>query len=106
LTVRLTAVSQQTVVANYATGDPTAPGSIPATPGSDYDATSGPLTFSPGETLKTILVDLAPPNDLDEDDESFKITLTPVANLPAGNVSAQVTIDDDDLSPTVSVADS
>ncbi len=49
-TVSLAAASAGTTTVNYSTADGT------ALAGSDYVATSGTLTFAPGETAKTILV--------------------------------------------------
>ena len=47
-TVSLSAASSQTVTVNYATANGT------ATAGSDYTATSGALTFTAGQTSKTV----------------------------------------------------
>ncbi|RMF30759.1 MAG: hypothetical protein D6759_11320, partial [Chloroflexi bacterium] len=49
-TVTLSSASSLTVTVDYATADGT------ATAGSDYTATGGTLTFNPGETQKTITV--------------------------------------------------
>src|SRR4051794_186014 len=49
-TVRLSAASNQTITVAYATADGT------ATAGSDYQSASGTLTFAPGETSKTVTV--------------------------------------------------
>ena len=46
--------SVSTVTVDYATSDGT--GESPATAGEDYEATSGTLTFAPGETAKTVSV--------------------------------------------------
>ena len=50
ITVTLSAASSQTVTVKYATANGT------AVAGSDYTATSGTLTFNPGETSQTINV--------------------------------------------------
>jgi uncharacterized protein (TIGR03437 family) len=50
LTVSLSTASGQTVTVSFATADNT------AAAGSDYQSTSGTLTFNPGETAKTIAV--------------------------------------------------
>jgi hypothetical protein len=79
------------VSVDYATAD----GS--ATSGSDYTATSGTLTFGPGEATKSFTVAVA--NDsVHEDAETFQVTLSnpgggPSLGSPAG---ATVTIADDD----------
>ena len=59
-TVRLDREARSEVTADYATADGT------ATAGTDYTATSGTLTFTPGETAKTVQVPVA--DDGDEDD--------------------------------------
>jgi len=95
--VLLTNASGTTVRVDYATAD----GSAIA--GSDYTATSGTLTFTPGQTSKTVPVTIA--NDaLAEDDETFTLNL---ANATGGIAIADAqgvgTIVNDDLDPTVSV---
>ena len=52
LTVTLAAASSQTITVNYATANGT------ATAGSDYQAQSGTLTFAPGQTTKTITIEV------------------------------------------------
>ena len=47
----------------------------PATPGEDYVAVSGTLTFSPGDFQKFILVDIEP-DDIDEANETFLVELS------------------------------
>ena len=90
-TVTLNPSSLQTVTVDYATSDGT------ATSGSDYTAASGTLTFSPGDTTKTVSVPVAA-DDIDEDDETFTLTLTnPVnASIPNTLESGSATIRDDD----------
>ncbi len=60
--------------------------------GADYTATSGSLTFAPGETSKTITVPIT--NDaLGEDGETFQVKLTTATNGVLGSSSiATVTI--------------
>ena len=67
--VTLAPASNEAVTVNYATAD----GS--ATAGGDYNATSGTLTFSPGETSKTVLVPVID-DDFDDDDETFTLNLS------------------------------
>jgi hypothetical protein len=82
------------VSVDYATGDGT------AIAGSDYTATSGTLTFGPGEDSKSFTVSIA--NDsAHEDSETFQATLSNVTGgasigSPSG---ATVTIADDDPAP-------
>lgn len=68
-TVSLSSASDQTVNVNYATANNTA-----FAPG-DYTATSGTLTFSPGETTKTISVPLVG-DTVYEADETFTLNLS------------------------------
>ena len=98
LTVTLAPASSGTVTVDYATSD------ITADAGMDYTATSGTLTFMPGETSKTITVTLL--NDtVYEDIERFHVTLSnPTgAALSAASV-ANVNIANEDAKPTASMA--
>ena len=100
LNVSLNPSSLQNVTVDYATSGAT------ATAGSDYTAASGTLTFAPGDTGKTISITITD-DDLDEDNETFKVTIsTPVnAAIPAGTGEVSIIITDDDTAGvTVSVA--
>jgi hypothetical protein len=79
------------VTVGYATADGT------ATAPADYTATSGTLTFAPGETAKTVTVAVVG-DTLVEGDETFSLVLSgPVnATLGAGQEQATATIADDD----------
>ncbi len=68
-TVSLTAASTRTVSVKYATSNGT------ATAGSDYTATSGTLSFAPGETSKTITVSVSGDTTA-ESTETFTLNLT------------------------------
>jgi len=85
------------VSVDYATAD----GSAIA--GSDYTATSGTLTFTPGQTSKTVPVTIA--NDaLAEDDETFTLNLSnATGGIAIADAQGVGTIVNDDLDPTVSV---
>ncbi len=73
----------------YATAD----GSALA--GSDYTATSGTLTFLPGETAKQ--VDVPVQGDVaDEDEETFAVTLSAPTGATLADAEATGTITDDD----------
>jgi hypothetical protein len=79
------------VTVDYATADGT------ATAGSDFTATSGTLTFGPGESSKSFSVPIA--NDSShEDGESFQVALSnPGGGASLGSpAGASVTIADDD----------
>lgn len=95
-TVYLSAASSQTVTVNYSTSDGT------ATAGSDYQATSGTLTFAPGQTSATVAV-LVNGDTVDEPDETFYVNLSGPVNATLANTSGRGTILNDDL--TVSVGD-
>ena len=70
--VTLAPATASTVTVNFATSDGT------ATAGSDYTARSGTLTFSPGETAKTVGV--LTTQDSDTGDETFNMVLSGAAN--------------------------
>ena len=99
--VTLVPASGQTVTVSYETAD----GS--ARMGEDYNAASASLTFTAGETEKTIAV---PTRDdvLDEPDETFLVTLSNPSGATLEDGSATGTIIDDDVPvppPTLSIAD-
>ena len=79
--VFMSRILRQTVRIDYATSDGT------ATAGSDYRATSGTLTFRPGETAKTISV---PVFDDSHDEGPERLTLT----LSNPRPSSRVRLDD------------
>ena len=99
LTVNLFPASSGTVTVDYATSD------ITADAGMDYTATSGTLTFMPGETSKTITVTLL--NDTVYDDtERFRVTLSnPTGAALSAASFANVNISSDDAVPTASMED-
>jgi len=88
-TVSLSAVSSATVTVQYATADGT------ATAGSDYSATSGTLTFAPGETQKTIVVPVSG-DTIAEPDETFLVNLSNPTNATVGGQGTG-TIQNDDI---------
>jgi Calx-beta domain/Domain of unknown function (DUF4214) len=87
--VNLSAASNQTVTVNYATADGT------ATAGSDYVATSGTLTFNPGETTKFITINIQSDQSF-EADETFLVNLTSTTNASLTRPQATGTIRNDD----------
>ncbi|MCY4667906.1 MAG: hypothetical protein OXC29_07950, partial [Rhodococcus sp.] len=94
--VQLSVASIQTVTVEYATAD----GS--ATAGTDYEATTGTLTFFGLETQQTIRVPIID-DDLDEVAEAFTIALSGPENSTIADGEATGVIVDNDL-PVVSVA--
>jgi len=97
-TVSLSAVSSQTVTVDYATANGT------ATAGSDYVATSGPLSFSPGTTTQTVTVTVNG-DVLDEPNETFFVDLTNPSNATIADPQGIGTIVDDDGTPSLSIGD-
>ena len=90
-TVTLSRAAAEAVTVDYATSDST------ATAGADYTSTSGMLTFTVGETEKTVSVPVIDDSH-DESDETFTLTLS---NPSGGNAyledaTATGTIADDD----------
>jgi chitinase len=67
-----------------------------ATPGSDYTATSGTLTFAPGETSKTITVQVNGDTTVEPDETFFVNLANPSANATLGDLQAAATILNDD----------
>ena len=97
-TVTLSTASTLTVTVDYATSNGT------ATAGSDYQSTSGTLTFAPGETTKSIPVPII--NDtMDEPSETFFVNLTNASNAVILDNQGQGTITDNDAAPTISIND-
>src|SRR5262245_34825404 len=99
IAVTLSAAAPTTVTVNYQTSDGPAPDG--ATAGSDYDASSGVLTFAVGETSKTfaipIINDTAP-----EPNETISLQLSGPTGATLGTPStATLTITDDDAPPPV-----
>ncbi|HEX8151439.1 MAG TPA: Calx-beta domain-containing protein [Pyrinomonadaceae bacterium] len=95
-TVSLLPASGQTVTVNYAAADGT------ATAGSDFALTPGTLTFAPGQTTRTVTVnvngDAAP-----EAHENFVVNLSGATNAELGDPQGQGTINNDDT--TLSIND-
>jgi Calx-beta domain-containing protein len=99
-TVTLSAASSSTVTVAYATLAGT------ATSGKDYQATSGTLTFAPGDTSKTVSV-LVIGDGFKEANETFVVRLSSPTNATLVKIDGLGTIIDDDsgtmlLVPTTS----
>jgi hypothetical protein len=95
-TVRRSDNLNSTVAVNYSTanGD--------ALAGSDYVATSGTLTFGPGETTKTIKV-LVKGDVTDEYDQRFYVNLSAAAGATILDGQGVGTIVDNDPPPTITI---
>ena len=97
-TVSLSAASSQQVTVQYATSAGTAES------GTDFTAASGTLTFGANETSKTVSV-ATTSDSVDEENETFTLTLSSPTNAALGDATAAGTINDDDGTPTLSVSD-
>ncbi|MFN2511680.1 MAG: Calx-beta domain-containing protein [Pyrinomonadaceae bacterium] len=98
-TVRLSVVSGRTVTVNYATADGT------GTAGSDYQGIGlTALTFTPGQTTKTVTV-LVNGDTTNEADETFFVNVSGAANANITDSQGQGTITNDDALPTLSIND-
>lgn len=97
-TVSLSAASSNTVTVNYATANNT------AAAGSDYGAASGTLTFTPGQTSRTISVTINGDTTL-EPNETFFVNLTSPSNATISDSQGTGTITNDDAQPTISIND-
>jgi len=93
-TVTLSQASQSTVTVNYATANGT------ALEGSDYAATSGTLTFNPGDMSKTITVQVTADNDV-ESNETFFVNLSNPVNATISQGQGTGTIVNDDSAVVV-----
>ena len=96
-TVSLSAASGERVTVQYATSSGTAES------GTDFTAASGTVTFGAGETSKTVSVPTAD-DSLDEEDETFTLTLSNPANATLGDAEAAGAIVDDDEPPPLTAS--
>jgi hypothetical protein len=94
-TVSLSTISAKPITVDYATADNT------AVQPDDYAASTGTLTFNPGDTTKTIDVGVAG-DTLDELDETFFVNLSTPSNVTIADGQGSGTIVDDD-SPVMTV---
>lgn len=97
LTVTLSKTSTLPVTVDYATVD------YSALAGEDYIATSGTLTFAPGETQKKIAVEILGDTQV-EPDEEFFVDLTNANNAGVTQARATGKIKQDDVEITVADA--
>jgi subtilisin-like proprotein convertase family protein len=89
-TVSLTPTSTGTVTVNYATAN----GS--ATAGSDYIATSGAMTFSPGQTSNTVTVEVVGDTAI-EPTEAFLVNLSSASGATIADGQGVGTVTNDDI---------
>jgi hypothetical protein len=95
--IALSAVSSQSVSCSFATSNGT------ATAGSDYTATSGSVTFAPGEVEKPVVA-LVNGDTVDEQQETFFLDISNVQNANVSSSRGTAFIVDDD-GPTISIND-
>ena len=97
-TVTMSSASTNTVEVDYETIAGT------ATSGQDFTASIGRITFAPGETVKQLSVSIIG-DTLDESDETFQVFFSRVGGATFGDPNATGTIQDDDGSPVLTMAD-
>jgi uncharacterized repeat protein (TIGR01451 family) len=97
MTVTLSPPSSQTVSVDYRTSSGT------AISGTDFFESSGTLVFDPDVTSQEFTVTISG-DQLDEADETFTVNLTAAINAGVSDPVAIGTILDDDLTPTISIA--
>ncbi len=96
--VTLSEASEETVTVNYATVDATAHA------GSDYEETSGTLTFTPGDTEE--IIEVAVIDDSHEDSgETFRVVLSDPSGARLGDKEGVGTIYNTDPTMTVDETD-
>src|SRR5262249_40282268 len=92
-TVSLSSPSSSTITVTYQTQDGT------ATAGSDYTTATGTLTFAPGQTSKTVAVQVLG-DTVFEPNETFKVVLTgTTGGALLGTDTGTGTIVNDDAAP-------
>jgi LmbE family N-acetylglucosaminyl deacetylase len=97
-TVNLSVAIGQPVTVDFATGGAT------AQPGQDFVGATGTLTFAPGITSQTVLVSVLG-DVVDEADETFTVNLGTPTNATLADAQAIATILDDDVMPSIAIAD-
>ena len=96
-TVTLVPAQTGTVTVDWETSDGT------AVDPADYTAASGSLTFSPGETARTVSVTVAG-DTVDEPNETFTVVLSNPVGAELRDGTATGTITDDDDTPTATLS--
>jgi hypothetical protein len=91
-TVTLSAAAASAVTVSYATADGT------ATAGGDYAAASGTLTFAPGDTAKTVTINVNGDTTV-ESTETFTVGLSAPAGATIAKASGVGTVTNDDVAP-------
>jgi Calx-beta domain len=97
--VTLSNASDQTVTVDYATDDGTA-----TIADSDYVAATGTLTFTAGQTARTVDVTVNGDDGV-EPDEGLTLDLSNASNATLADAQGEGTITNDDVNPDASIAD-
>jgi hypothetical protein len=97
-TATLSAVSGQTVQVSYQTEG------VAARSGADFTGQAGVLTFTPGQTTRTVVVGLID-DVVDENPETFEVRLDSPVAVTINDGVAVGQINDNDATPKFSVAD-
>jgi hypothetical protein len=97
--VTLSNPSDQEVTVDYATNDGTA-----TVADSDYAAATGTVTFTAGQTAKTVDVTVNGDDGV-EPDEGLTLDLSNASNASIADAQGEGTITNDDLNPDASIAD-
>ena len=105
-TITLSAVSTQAVMVEWRTADDTSTVAHRAIAGTDYTAVTSARTATIAAGATSVTVEVQTTQDsLDEENETFLVTLQNPANATLGDATGTATITDDDASPQVSVSD-
>ncbi len=96
--VTLSNPSSSTITVNYATADGT------ALAGVDYNTLSGSLTYTAGQTSKTVSVQVRG-DTIDEPNETFTLNISGVVNATIGTAAGTATITDNDNPPSIRITD-
>jgi hypothetical protein len=96
--IKLSLPSGKTITVDYATANGT------ATAGSDYVSKSGALTFTPGDTTKTVSVTTNGDN-FNEEHETFFMNLSNASNAALTDAQGIGTILNDDAVPSFTITD-
>jgi hypothetical protein len=95
--VVLSGLTEKTVHVDYSTGDGTA-----GAPG-DYQATSGTLTFSPGQTIQNVQISIVG-DDSVEGDETLTLKLSGADQATIGKGQATIRVQDNDVAAPVTLS--
>ena len=95
-TLSLSSASSKTVSVNYTSAGGT------ASSDKDFIATSGTLTFAPGETTKAAIIPIIG-DILDEPNEVFYVLLSSPTNATLSRARGTATIQDNEPAPSISV---